>query len=144
MLLAMGLSLTVFALVVNAGGQSLRGGWSVVLGMVSITALVWTLFVGPQLFRQDLRHDLPVADVLKQFPLRGWQVVLGEMLAPAVILTVIQWALLVIAACFFKTLPGNPEALPLSDRLTVAACIALLLPVVNLLDADRTWWARGH
>lgn len=133
-LLMLGFSVTVFAFVVNAGGEVSPGGWSVALGMVTITVFVWTLFVGPQLFRQDLRHDLPVADVLKQFPLRGWQVVLGEMLAPAVILTAMQWGLLVLAACFFTTLPGNPEALPVANRLVIAAAAGLLVPLVNLLQ----------
>lgn len=133
-LLLLGFSVTVFAFVANTGGEVSRGGWSVALGMVTMTVFIWTIFVGPQLFRQDLRHDLPVADVLKQFPLRGWQVVLGEMLAPAVILTVMQWGLLALAACFFKTLPGNPEALPVANRLVVAAGAGLLVPMVNLLQ----------
>ena len=111
--------------------------------MVPITALIWTLFVCPQLFRQDLRHDLPVADVLKSFPLRGWQVVLGEMLAPAVILTAMQWGLLVLAACFFKTLPGNPEALPVANRLVIAAGAGLLVPLVSLLQMAHTKRGRA-
>ena len=133
-LLVLGFSAALFALVASGGGNVARGGWSVALGMVTVMAFVWTIFVGPQLFRQDLRHDLPVADVLKQFPLRGWQVVLGEMLAPTVILTVMQWGLLALAACFFKTLPGNPEGLPVSNRLVVAFGAGLLVPVVNLLQ----------
>ena len=37
-------------------------------------------------------------DVLKLFPLRGWQIVAGELLAPTVILTAVQWALLLVLA----------------------------------------------
>ena len=43
--------------------------------------------IGPQLLRQDFRQDLPLADLLKTYPLRGWQLALGELLAPAAILT---------------------------------------------------------
>ena len=35
----------------------------------------------PQLLRQDLRSDLLNADLLKAYPLPGWQIVLGEVLA---------------------------------------------------------------
>ena len=35
---------------------------------------------GPQLLRNDLRQDLPVTDVLKMYPMPGWQIVLGEVL----------------------------------------------------------------
>jgi len=33
----------------------------------------YTLLAGPQLFRQDLRSDLANADILKTYPLAGWQ-----------------------------------------------------------------------
>jgi hypothetical protein len=49
------------------------------------------LFFGPQIARQDLRSDLANTDILKTYPLRGWQVVLGELLTPVAILTVLFW-----------------------------------------------------
>jgi hypothetical protein len=63
---------------------------------MSLIAYVWSLFLGAQIVRCDFRRDLNVMDVLKMFPLRGWQVVIGELLAPLVILTVVQWLLLIL------------------------------------------------
>lgn len=50
-----------------------------------------TLLLGPQVARQDLRADLANADLLKTYPLRGWQIVGGEMLAPVAILSIVFW-----------------------------------------------------
>lgn len=46
---------------------------------------------GPMVARQDLRSDLANADILKTYPMRGWQIVLGELLTPLVILSVLVW-----------------------------------------------------
>ncbi len=100
-------------------------------GMVVCGLLVWSLFLGPQVLRQDLRQDLAVADVLKLYPLRGWQVVLGELLAPAVILTAIQWCLLIVGAGLVwrsdERLPGGVSS------LAIGLGAALLVPVLNLI-----------
>src|SRR5258708_19126219 len=52
-------------------------GWMPLLGMVAVMVAAWSLFIGPQILRQDLRQDLPVADILKMYPLRRWEGVLG-------------------------------------------------------------------
>ena len=51
----------------------------------------YTIIVGPQLARQDLRSDLPNADILKTYPIEGWRLALGELLAPTAILTAVLW-----------------------------------------------------
>ncbi len=56
----------------------------------------YTLFLGPQLARQDFRSDLLNTDILKTYPLRGWQVMLGEILTPVAILSSILWLALLI------------------------------------------------
>ena len=61
-----------------------------------------SLFWGPQMLRNDLRQDLPATDVLKMFPMPGWQVVLGEVLAPAAILAGAQWLLLLVGFDFLS------------------------------------------
>jgi hypothetical protein len=48
--------------------------------------MVLLLILGPQLARQDLRGDLPNTDILKTYPLHGWQIVCGELLTPLVVL----------------------------------------------------------
>ena len=70
-------------------------------GVIALMVGAYVLFLGPQLARQDLRSDLLNTDILKTYPLRGWQVVLGEMLTPVVILTGLLWlALLTVLLAF--------------------------------------------
>jgi hypothetical protein len=103
-----------------------------VLAMISGMVLIWSLLLGPQLLRQDLRKDLALADMLKLYPMRGWQIALGELLAPAVILTVIQWLLLLLSAMLLSRVPGG-ENVPLELRIAVAFSAAMIIPVLNLI-----------
>jgi ABC-2 type transport system permease protein len=101
------------------------------LGMAVGVLLIWSLFLGPQFLRQDFRQDLPLADVLKMYPLPGWQIVLGELLGPALILTSIQW-LLVVAGVIFC----SRSQLPLLTGWASFAfgfSIAVIAPTINLI-----------
>lgn len=101
------------------------------LSMISGMFVIWTLLLGPQFVRQDLRHDLPRADVLKMYPMRGWQIVLGELLAPVAILTGIQWFLLLISVSLSGSWPGMSP--PLTLRLGIGFSAALLAPLLNVI-----------
>ena len=82
------------------------------------------------MLRLDFRHDLPLADVLKTFPLRGWQIALGEILAPVAVLAVFQWLLLLIehrAACYICPANRRPCCWP---SPSARRC---LLPVLDVL-----------
>ena len=89
------------------------------------------LLMGPQIVRQDFRQDLPQADLLKVYPMRGWQVALGEILAPAAILTGVQWLLVLVAAGCFAQVGGD-----LSGALIVAMVVgaAIMLPMFNAIS----------
>ena len=91
--------------------------------------LGYSLLLGPQVLRLDFRQDLPMADVLKTFPLRGWQIALGEILAPVAVLAGIQWLLLLVGFGLVLFFPGQHEALMLAIGIG-AAC---LLPVLDFL-----------
>jgi hypothetical protein len=93
---------------------------------------IMSLFAGPQMVRQDFRQDLPMADVLKLYPLRGWQVALGELLAPAAILTGVQWCLLTLTFGLSSSLVPR-SAMTIWGRLALALGAALLLPMLNLI-----------
>lgn len=101
-------------------------------GILVLALAGMSLVMGPQVLRHDLRQDLRVADVLKMYPLSGWQVVLGEILAPTIILTGIQWVLLILAVIFFQ-LPGK-EALPFPDRAAYGLSAAMLAPCLNAIS----------
>jgi hypothetical protein len=100
------------------------------IGAAALGLLCMSFLMGPQLLRQDLRQDLPAADVIKVYPLRGWQVVLGEILAPVVILTAIQWLLIVLVVVFFA-LPEN--VFPLPRRLACGLGAVILAPALDFI-----------
>ncbi len=106
------------------------------IGLVVIvtvgTTLAMSLFSGPQILRNDLRQDLPVADMLKMYPVPGWQVVLGEVLAPAAMLAGVQWLLILFGAIFFPE-QFDKYTFPLALRLSVALAAAIVLPFIDLL-----------
>jgi hypothetical protein len=89
-----------------------------------------SVLVGPTALRCDLRQSLAAADVLKTLPLRGWQVVLGEVLAPFVLLTAAQAVLVLLAVTVTPRLPGGVEATP-ALRLAAALAGGLALPALG-------------
>ena len=102
------------------------------LGMVSLVFMLWVTLLGPQFARQDFRQDLPLADLLKSYPMPGWQIALGELLAPAAILTGIQWLLLLFAVSLSGQIPGG-GSLGLGMRLNIGFGIACVVPMLNLI-----------
>lgn len=101
-----------------------------IVGMLLAMGLFWSLLAGPQILRQDFRQDLHLADVLKTYPLAGWRMVLGQLLAPALILAGVQWLLLLVAVI---AVTHGPEGmvLPISTRLSVGAGAAMILPMLG-------------
>lgn len=100
-----------------------------VIGIFVAMLLAWSLLVGPHVFRQDLRQDLQQADVLKLYPLRGWQIVLGQLLAPTVLLTGVQWMLLVFGIVIVLQVAGGEFLL-----LLIALSAGVVLPVLNVIS----------
>ncbi len=125
--------ITIIVIVVIFGfafaGKAQSHGSSIVAEFLIAIALGYSLFLGPQLLRLDFRRDLPLADILKTFPLRGWQIALGEILAPVAALAAFQWLLLLIGAGLVFYLPAKLEGL----GLAIALGAAVLLPVLDWL-----------
>ena len=114
-----------FAFIGNARSHEI----SIIVPVLVAIALGYSLLLGPQLLRLDFRNDLPLADILKTFPMRGWQIALGEILAPVAVLAAAQWLLLVVGAGCVLYLPGKYETL----FLAIALGAAVLLPVLDFL-----------
>ena len=102
------------------------------LAYLSLMLALISLFWGPQILRNDLRQDLPATDVLKMFPLPGWQVVLGEALAPAAILAGVQWLLLLLSLLLFPNHVGAVST-TFEARAGIALAAAMVLPCVDLI-----------
>jgi len=107
-------------------------GMGAALGFLALILAGISLFWGPQMLRNDFRQDLPAADVLKMLPLQGWQVVLGEVLAPAAILAAVQWLLLAVALVLFPSQMDSVQ-IHLTERIGVALSAAIVLPCVDLI-----------
>lgn len=117
---------------VSMGGSLVSAGLGGIIGILALMFLVWSMLLGPQVLAQDFRQDLKMADLLKMYPMGGGQVVLGELLAPAVILTVLQWLLIPLALGGVMSL--DPEGgLPLDVGVGVAVALAIMAPAINLL-----------
>lgn len=132
-------SLFVAAGIITAAGswmmtQAAWRGFLPAIGGGAAMFGVYLLIIGPQFARQDIRSDLPHADMLKTYPLPGWQIVLGELLTPVFILTGLLWLALLTAAIALQ--PGQLRADWLTPplRVTVAAWLAVLTPALVTLQ----------
>jgi ABC-2 type transport system permease protein len=114
-----------------ASSSTYRPFAGVILALATAAAFM-TVLLGPQLARQDLRADLLNADLLKTYPLRGSQIVMGQLLTPLAVLTVIFWLSILAVA---MALPERAIAgLAPSLRTGVAIGLALLAPPVCALQ----------
>jgi hypothetical protein len=107
-------------------------GWGIALTTFSGMFAIMSLFFGPQILRLDLRQDLPMVDVLKTFPMRGWQVILGEVLAPSLLLAAFQWLLISIFLVVSPEKLGSQE-LPFAMKLSACIGAAVVLPFLDLI-----------
>lgn len=76
------------------------GLWGVLAAAIALFTGIMLLF-GATMFRADLRRDLVDLELLRVWPMRGWQLVLGELAVPVTLLTsmelVCMLALLLLA-----------------------------------------------
>jgi hypothetical protein len=106
----------------------------IVIGGFAAIFSAYTLMLGPQLARQDLRSDLSHSDILKTYPLAGWQIVLGGLLTPAAILTGLLWLALLAVVCALDPLAMQLSWFTASVRLSAALGIALIIPPLCVLQ----------
>jgi hypothetical protein len=125
------LALAVGAVIVTALSFEPEGTLAEIAGWFAVTWAGAMTVIGPQWVRNDLRGDLLKLDLLRSYPLPGWSVVIAEVGASTLVLTVIQLSLLVIGYLAFL---GNQSMAPSLDERTMllfAACV--FLPGINLL-----------
>ena len=109
-----------------------REGIGTVVGIILGMALLWSIMLGPMILRYDFRADLKSMDVLKLYPLPGWRVVLGELLTPAIILTIVQWLLLLVGVIAVNLPKVKEFGFP--QRLSIAVGAAIILPMLNMIS----------
>ena len=136
----MGLALLVWAVAIGGGlgTESDRMVWPQLLGTVAGVLALWSVVLGPQFVRQDFRQDLAAADLLKMYPLQGWQMALGELLAPTLILTVLQWGLIILTATLLAGGSGgggeDETASYRQQPIALAISAAVIVGPLNLVS----------
>jgi hypothetical protein len=137
-LIMVGVFLVIQALVIGTqlSVKGHRGHVDVALLVVIVASVLgaYVVLAGPQLVRRDLRGDLGNADILKTYPLQGWQVVLGELLTPVAILSAVLWTLLLATASALCFVQGNPEWPSRGQFVVAGLCAACVVPPVCALE----------
>lgn len=103
-------------------------------GAVAVVLGLYALMFGPLVVRLDLRSDLAHADVLKTYPIAGWRLVLGEVLAPIAVITGVIWLTLLMGVFAIHPTRELPSWLDPALRATYAACFAVVTPVIVALQ----------
>ncbi|HNQ91258.1 MAG TPA: putative ABC exporter domain-containing protein, partial [Verrucomicrobiota bacterium] len=85
---SLGVGLVVAAMAMKGAMRGSAG--PPMLGMLLLVSAVLSLVVGPQVATFDLRQSFGTLEVLKTLPVPGWRLVLGEVAASWVVLTVVQ------------------------------------------------------
>jgi hypothetical protein len=100
-------------------------------GSVAPIVLMLAFFatvIGPYMVRNDLRMDLSRLPVLKTWPITGRELLVGELLAPWGVLSIVVWFLLTLAFALSpgsSVGPGDPVG-----RAAVALAGAILAPML--------------
>jgi hypothetical protein len=89
----------------------------------------YALVFGPFIVRFDLRRDLELADLLKTAPVRGRDVVAGEVLAPITAVTAFVWTFALIA--FAATVPRVTGLPPLGERSALLVAALAVVPAFS-------------
>lgn len=81
-------AVTIFCiLMAGASGEEM----SMIFGGAALGLAGFITILGPVIFREDLRTDLKNMDLLKMYPMPGLAIAIGEVLAPATVLAVLEW-----------------------------------------------------
>lgn len=126
----------IAAVLFGVGAVVGRGSaWAATVGAVATMLWLMSVLVGPSNARMDLRHELAGTgwELLKALPLPGWQVVLGELLAPWCVLTALQWGLGAIAVAYLPA-PSDLGEVGLFERGLAFWAMALIGPSISILS----------
>ena len=121
-LLRVVLPLAMFIVVLGSGNKG------VVVAPLMLMVAAFATILGPILMRNDLRHDMPRLAVLKTWPVRGITLLVGELGAPAIVLTTIVWCAVAMALALSGSIPSF--SLPVGGRVTFAILAGLIAPML--------------
>jgi ABC-2 type transport system permease protein len=127
---AIGLSVGVTAFVIALDGIVDAD----VVGEVSLLFVALAVLLGPAMLRIDLRQDLGHLALIKTWPVRGPAVIRGELLAPAIALSLCAAVAIVIGSAFAPNLLFVDQAgAGARVRFAIAAVLAATAVIVAQL-----------
>lgn len=106
------------------------GNTRFVIGLFCAAGALLLVLIGPSAARIDLRQDLPAIDVLRAWPLSGFQVMRAEIFGAAAVLGALQWLLLLAAAGF--TYRMHVPGVGVSARIAMVIAVMLVAPALSL------------
>jgi hypothetical protein len=120
-----------------------------VIGDVSLFFVALTVLLGPAMLRIDLRQDLGHLALIKTWPVRGPAVIRGEVLAPAIALSLCAAVAIVIGSAFAPDLlfvdqagAGTRATFAIAAMLAVTAVIVAQLVVHNGIAVSFPAWVE--
>ncbi len=127
--------LPMIVLVTLAISRGTGNAANVLTGACLLVA-AFTLILGPQMARSDLRQDLAALAVLKTWPIRGAALVRGEILAPAIVLTTIIFLALIAAMVASLQAPVDQSVATRVGWLIAALLVAPGIVLAQLLTQN--------
>jgi hypothetical protein len=98
-----------------------------IIGAISLVASIWLALFMPMLLRREMQQTLGQLDLIKAYPLAGWQVVLGDILTPVLLMVFAEWWLLLVATLSLGATTAN-AVMSVVLGAAGAGGIALVLP----------------
>jgi len=130
----------MFGVVLVSGS---RGGLGAAFGGMSVLVFIFTILLGPQIARNDLRRDLANLAVLKTWPVSGAALVRGEVMAPAVLLTVIASLCALNGVIFAASIRMSASSAIAAGVLAPGLILLQLLAQNALAVLWPSWFATG-
>lgn len=107
---------------------------AVALASVCSIALLPLLFIGGASASLPFRRDLNELDVLKGYPLPGWQIVLGQLLGGAAVIGTLQSLAILGAALTYPAVEDLAELSPMLVGIVAGSLWVVIWPL-NLVNA---------
>jgi hypothetical protein len=104
---------------------------AVVIGVGCYMTLIISFIMIGQHAAAQLRQGIAAMDLLKSYPIPGWQIALGELVGPVSLGTLMQWSALGIGILLLRVKSPALEGTP-APVFYAAAGLALFLPIFNL------------
>ena len=104
-------------------------GLTLLFGVFATWGALFAVFMAPQVIRMDMREDLAHLELLKTWPIRGADLIRGEILWPSFVVTAMAWAFGLLATGLSMS---SLSRIPVENRAAAWLSFLVLVPGVVL------------